>query len=673
MGTGPHRACRFAFLVLLAVASTGRGQDDETAGIVVAKSEKRITAQKPKEVLNPFFAPQAADFKIAKDKADEARKRKTITGGRDFGRETPPLRQRKEPPAHLIVPQAADIESAQPATPPLAANAVIKPIALPKSSTSTFLADELEPSVAITRRGETLYTGNIFATYSDGLAENGDPKPFQFIKVDELFELPSNCRARLPHFCDQVALYDGENGRDLMLWYLQYFPVDGASNTVRLIVANGKDSHLPPVSQWDFFDFKPSDINSSWASFWFDFPDLALGKDYLYISTNMFQFTGSGHAYRGAVVMRLRLAELTAPPQAGLSIEYIHSRISASLRPTLNARTGMMYLFGHNFVQGATELEVYSWSETAGHSAFTTPQRKIFGVRSFNRTQDGPPWSQGDPPRGYHSPCPDGGHWLNKADHRITAAWAADNKIGCAWSVNKDPSGDRKFPHVRSAILNLGTDQMPTAVAAEPSIWSPDFGYAYPAVGVSQSGKVGFAVASGGGTTPKGRMPSFSVGIFDLSQLPTKTPWIKQVEVIGEANSESGRWGDYGAVRPDYSRGRDAFIATGFAVKRVDDVMSLTPYLVRFGDGATTPIKDKDPPPADKLKEVQDKADQIKKDLDALIELIKKLKGPGTNTPDPGTVETPLPGTASLPRAADKTESKPADPKKGGAPKSSKM
>lgn len=672
MGMGLRRACcGLSFLVVIAAAPAGRGQDEEKIGVPAEKALKRIGAKKPRDVISPFVVPQQADLVAAAAKADAVRERRTLTGGKDYARATPPLRKRAAPPPNLVLAAAPGIEFAPPETPAAAPEAQIKSFELSRQATGTFLADEVEPSAAITKRGETLYTGNIFATYSDGLEANGDPKPFQFIKVDELFELPDNCRSDLPHFCDQIALYDDKN--DLLLWYLQYYPNDGFSNTVRLIVAHGNDSSLPPVGQWDFFDFVPGDIKPEWKNFWFDFPELALGKDYAYISTNMFQFVntlaGGQNQFRGAVVMRIPLSQLKSPPADGLTIEFIHARNSASLRPTLNARAGMMYLFGHNFVQGATEIEVFSWSEQTGHLAFNTPLRKIFAVRPFNATQDGPPWSPGQPRRGYHSPCPDGKHWLNKIDQRITATWAVGNQLGCAWSVNRDPSGDRKFPHVRAAILTLGGDQMPAAVDKESSVWSTDFGYAYPAVGVSPSGKVGFTVASGGGITGKGHLPRFSVGIFDLSQLPSKSPWVKHGTVSGDANSRSGRWGDYASVRPDYVRGTDAFLATGHVAKLVDNKSTLTPYLVRFGEGTgTTPIKEKekekDTTSADKIKAIQEKADKIKMDLDALFQLIKDLKGSGPIPPSPGAggAEPPPLGAATPvdvappPRATSKVD-----------------
>src|SRR5205823_1017625 len=128
-------------------------------------------------------------------------------------------------------------------------------------------------------------------------------------------------------------------------------------------------------------------------------------------------------------------------------------------------------------------IEVFAWSEQSGDQI---PTRKSIPVTTW------PTGTRGS----FLSICTDGQSWMNKTDSRMTAAWAANGQIGFAWPGNRSTGFPN--PHVRVAVIGLDASLQPTAIVSEPHLWNKGYAFAYPAAGVSESGKVGLAVSYGG-------------------------------------------------------------------------------------------------------------------------------------------------------------------------------
>ena len=60
------------------------------------------------------------------------------------------------------------------------------------------------------------------------------------------------------------------------------------------------------ASNWWFYGLKPTDLNSTWTGYFSDYPYLALGNKYLYISMNMIP---PGNFVR-PVILRISLDDL---------------------------------------------------------------------------------------------------------------------------------------------------------------------------------------------------------------------------------------------------------------------------------------------------------------------------------------------------------------------------
>jgi hypothetical protein len=327
-----------------------------------------------------------------------------------------------------------------------------------------------------------------------------------------------------------VVHYDP--GHDLVMWYLQY-DNDNTGNTGRLVVATGDDAKR---LRWHYFDFTPTQLGSQFNEKWFSYPDLALSKNYLYITTDVFG-TKPTDSSSGSVALRLPLSEL------GQTREFAYSFFStstvASLRPTQGA-TNTMY-FGA--LESETSIKVYSWPESA-----TTVTVEDITVSKFS---DGERISLD----------PNNVNWLETINPggqfkgRITAAWVTDDRIGCAWTAAQD--AHYPLPHVRAAVLDRATKRL----RAEPVLWSNQYAFGYPAIAPNREGQLGVSVAVGGGDL----FPSQAVGRLFPATDGTGGQWELIVTARGLNSPASPRWGDYFTVRPHPTLG-DAWVATGVTI-----------------------------------------------------------------------------------------------------------
>src|SRR5262249_23226263 len=106
-----------------------------------------------------------------------------------------------------------------------------------------------------------------------------------------------------------------------------------------------------------------------------------------------------------------------------------------------------------------SRLRIYSWPEPS-----KSAQQTIANID---------PWV--DPDKNARSTVgPQKMPWLNRLDGRITAAWAAGDQIGFAWSASQ--ANGYPSPHIRVAILS--TQDLKT-VKAQPHIWSDQYALAY--------------------------------------------------------------------------------------------------------------------------------------------------------------------------------------------------
>src|SRR5947209_13125526 len=151
-----------------------------------------------------------------------------------------------------------------------------------------------EPSVAA--NGDVvMYTGNWYAARSVDAGQT-----FQYIDPFTSFPDPGN----LGFCCDQVVNYI--HSIDTFVWLLQYGPKSGPDqdNIQRLAFAKTADVQN---GKWRLFDITTQNLGL--PGMFLDFPDLAVGANSLYVTSNVFTAQGQG---AGAIVVRLPIADIDA-------------------------------------------------------------------------------------------------------------------------------------------------------------------------------------------------------------------------------------------------------------------------------------------------------------------------------------------------------------------------
>jgi hypothetical protein len=389
-----------------------------------------------------------------------------------------------------------------------------------------------EPSVAV-NSDVVLYTGNWYAARSiDG------GQTFQYLDPFTTFPDPPN----LGFCCDQVANYIASI--DTFVWLLQYGPKSGpqADNIQRLAFATTQEAR---TGHWRLFDITTKVLGVPGQ--FLDFPDIAVGANSLYVTTNI--FTPNGQS-AGAAVIRIpidsiRRGQVTAQP-------FVSSTLN-SFRVAQNC--GPRAFFAAH--QDTSTLNVFTWDERQ-----VTPIPHVVEVAR---------WISGS---GFQSRTPDGRNWLDRADPRITGATLAGTDLYFAWGVNIG-SNHRTQPFVQIARI----DANDLTLLENINIFDPDSATCYGALSTNADGEVGISYMMGGGT----RFPSHVVGILTGNRKDVIAAEGDSGPVPNPSNN-AGEWGDYLTVRPVFPD-QKLFAATGYILKGGANASNrnATPHFVAFG------------------------------------------------------------------------------------------
>lgn len=393
-----------------------------------------------------------------------------------------------------------------------------------------------EPSCAI-KGNVVFYTGNWYAAIStDGGTTFGFIDPTSTQKPTD----PAGC----VFCCDQVAHYIPQI--DTFVWLLQYGPQSG-DNIQRLGFASAADLAAGNL-RFRFFDLTTAILGVPGA--FMDFPDIAIGANSLYVTTNVFT---PGKVQ--SAVFRIPLAGIAG---GAFSTDVHLSPPSLdSFRVAQNCGT-TAYFAAH---KDTSTLEVFAWPEGQ-----KTPTSTSVPVAR---------WIGGN--NGYRSRTPDGRRWLDRADPRITGATMVGKEVWFAWGVDRN-SNHRPQPFIQIARIDTTT----MALLENINVFDPDSATCYGALSANAKNEVGISYMIGGAV-----FPSHVVGILTGAQRHV-------VAAAGDRSPLSdadGRfsWGDYltvRRVRPD----ENLFAATGYTLKGKNDGdnTDATPRFVVFGRASDT-------------------------------------------------------------------------------------
>jgi hypothetical protein len=388
-----------------------------------------------------------------------------------------------------------------------------------------------EPSTAANGR-VVIYTRNWYAAMS---SDGG--QTFQFIDPVTAFKAsdPENSS----FCCDQVVHYIPRI--DTFVWLLQYGNAEQSDNIQRLAFAKTADVIQ---GRWRLFDITTDMLGVSGA--FLDFPDLAVGDNALYVTTNIFP----GGDAAGSAVVRIPLDGIDSGHVTAtrfVSMDFQSFRVAQNCAATA-------FFAAHD---DTSTLAVFSWDE--GQAA---PTPKSVAVAR---------WIGGS---GYQSRTPDGHRWLDRADPRITGATLANNELWFAWSVDSG-SNQRPRPFIQIARI----DARSLTILDNINVFDPNSAAAYPALSTNADGEVGISYMIGGGT----RFPTHVVGIVTGTRRDVIVA-AGDRGPLDDPTTGKGEWGDYLTVRRMYPN-ENLFVATGYTLKGPGDGSNrdATPRFVVFG------------------------------------------------------------------------------------------
>jgi hypothetical protein len=361
-----------------------------------------------------------------------------------------------------------------------------------------------EPSGSTNAGGIIFTSANWLAAYS----VNGG-NAFTQLKPTTIF--PNDA---VGYCCDQIVQY--APSIDRFIWLLQ-------GNGVRLAVATPADVKNSGGTAWTYWDLTPDLFGATG----FDYPDLSIGDNYLYMSWNAYA------AISGHMVARTSLAGL----QSGgtITIEFT------------NPADGPMAWFAH-LVQN-TGNEIF-W---AGHN--NTSNMRVFSLAEnsntyFWRDIGIASWTNS----GFVSNTPDNQNWLGEvkaAGTWIAGGTRAGNDVWFAWTAGQD--NNFRQAHVNLVALNRSNN---FNVDQQVQIWNNDYAFGYPALSTNAcTGEVGLSLEYGG----NGHYEDHVVGFWGDFL----------VYITTASNTGSSRFGDYVTLRqapPTNANPGNLFNAYGYGI-----------------------------------------------------------------------------------------------------------
>ena len=386
-----------------------------------------------------------------------------------------------------------------------------------------------EPSVAV-NEDVVFYTGNWFAAVS---LDAG--RTFQYIDPATAFPEPPG----MSFCCDQSAHYIPQI--DTFVWLLQYMVDSTGKNIQRLAFATTED-----VRQGDWWTMDIASGNLGMPDLFLDFPDLAVGRNMLYMSTNAFRRAEGifgGYEWDRSIILRLPLSGIRRGDVSG---QVVTSDQNFNFRMAQHCGT-RAYWATH---QSTSSLRVYTWEEDETEAAY-------FDVPVAT-------WRGGN---GYLSETPDGYNWLGRVDPRVLGGTKAGNILYFAWSADRGGANNRPQPYIQIARINA----LNLRLLNNLNIWDPDTATAYPALATNARREVGCSYCIGGGE----RYPGHALSLLTRRRRDI-------VAMQGERGPSQQRWGDYLTVRRHYPHTR-LFAATGYVLKANAGEQDATANYTVFG------------------------------------------------------------------------------------------
>ena len=422
------------------------------------------------------------------------------TSGKPYPHQTPNFSERENGP-RWVVPTAPNTQPAKPSQPPSKLQRA--PRGDPGGITFSTNAGVgingntiAEPSGA-TGGGVVFVTANAYAAYS---TNNGA----SYTKLDPSTVFPNDA---IGFCCDQIVQY--VPSIDRFVWLLQ-------GTGMRLAAASPAQIKNTNGKVWTYWNL-PSTLFGEPQGSGYDYPDLAVGSKYLYMSWDACWPGNPPGCNGGREIVRGALSDI----QSGgtLNMNYTKpSDSSVAWGSHLSQDTGdEIFWAGH---PNNANVRVFSWPESSGSYSWTD-----VGVGAWANT-------------GITSTTPDGNDWMNKLSgfpgNAVIGATRSRGQLWLAWSAGTNANFPQ--PHVEMITVDPGNS---FNLIRQVQIWNASYAFGYPALATNAcSGEIGLSLEYGGN---KKFYENHVVGFWGDFILYITT------------NSDLGtkRFGDYVTIRQD--------------------------------------------------------------------------------------------------------------------------
>ena len=285
---------------------------------------------------------------------------------------------------------------------------------------------------------------------------------------------------------------------------------------------------------------KPSNYGIKQA--WFDFNKMSSTKKFLYLVTDVVTLKG---AAAGVEIVRFALDKLDdGDCKPGRHLAW-HLKNETSLAPVEHADSTMFFAEHINGTKKkGDELRIFSVDDSS--TKLTQVDRDVNNYAPDTRGAG-------------RCPSPDGNDTCQRFNDKQTVGFRSGKAVGWLWTAPQD--SQFAFPHIRVAVFKTKGLKL----ATEHAIFSPNFAWTYPAVGVNNRGEIGLVIYKmGGGAFP-------SPHAFIIKHPKSESEWSGiglHVLATGQASAfRPNTWGDYASVHA-YSGCSNTFLATAWSVQK---------------------------------------------------------------------------------------------------------
>jgi hypothetical protein len=339
---------------------------------------------------------------------------------------------------------------------------------------------------------------------------------------------------------------------DRFIWLLQGSTGGTQAGGYRLASASPQDIIDSGATAWTYWNLTPQVFGQPMGT-GFDYPDMSVGNDYLYLSWDAGFGCPTG-CTQGFQVARINLLEIEAGGTIGIGFtDPANGRVAWGAHISQNTLNEVFWA-GHN---DNSSMRVFTLAEDSN-----TYFWRDIGISS---------WATG----GLSSTTPDGQDWLTKLRNFPNNAVHGLTRNGShywfAWSAGTDDNFDQ--PHVEMVTLDRNDD---FSVVQQVQIWNDDYAFAYPALSTNLcTFEIGLSLEYGG----NGDYENHVVGFWGDFV----------VYITTDSDVGTTRYGDYVTIRqepPNDLNPGNLFSAFGYGLNAIPPPGSGTQtdvHYVRFG------------------------------------------------------------------------------------------